>query len=75
MPLNLPLRDVDKILKCKAAITLNTGEKIVGYGDSMIYLPLNDDTEEEDEFLLFIGDDGIGRYLLDSDIKEYNILS
>jgi len=75
MSLNLPMRNVDKILKCRAAITLTSGETIIGYGDCMIYLPLNDNTEEEDEFLLFVDDDGNGRYLLDADIKEYDILS
>lgn len=81
MPLILPMRKIDEILRNKAKITLNNGETYIGYGDCMIYLPLNDDTEEEDEFLRFVvsGDRRLKKYedlyLLDEDIQDFEILS
>lgn len=67
-------RKIDTLLKEKAEITLKSGEKVVGYGDCQLYLPINDDSEEEDEFLCFITNDNEKLFLLDEDIQNYQIM-
>lgn len=74
MPLILPMRNIDYILKNKAIVTLKNNQKLVGKGDCLLYLPINDDTEEEDEFLRFILDNGETEYLSESDILSYELI-
>lgn len=73
MPFNLKMRMVDEIVKNKAVIVLKNGKKYTGIGDCLVSLPLNDDTEDETEFLRFIVEGEDDLYLTDSDISEYSI--
>lgn len=80
MPLILPLRKIDKLLKNNAIVTLKNNEKYIGYGDCLVYLPIDDDTDEEDEFLRFVTNDkrlknNEDLYLTDDDIKAFKIIS
>jgi hypothetical protein len=75
MPLNLPMRNIDYLTGEKAVLKLRDGRTITGKGTCIVPLPLSDDTEEEEDFLRFCRNDGIEEYLLESDIKEYEILN
>ncbi len=74
MPLNLKMRMIDVIVQKKATVVLKDGSKFTGIGDCLVYLPINDDTDEEEEYLRFVIDDKNDMYLTDSDISEYTII-
>lgn len=74
MPLDLPMRKIDYIEGCRAEIVLTDGSKIVGYGDCVSDGPIDEDSEEFEEFLLFEMDDGDYMFLQDCDIKSYKLL-
>ncbi len=74
MPLSLNWRNIDYILKNKATVTLKDGNTLTGFGDCLIYLPINDAADEDDEFLRFITDEG-EEYLLEKDIVSYEIIN
>jgi len=68
------MRNIDIILNNKARIKTVSGEVITGYGDSLLYLPISDDSDEEDEFLRFDTESGNTTFLRESDILDYKIL-
>ena len=74
MPLNLNMRKIDEIVRNKADVVLKDGSKYTGTGDCLVFLPINDDTDEEKEFLRFIVDGEDDIYITDDDISEYAII-
>lgn len=74
MPLNLPMRKIDLLVRERAKVELADGRIITGKGIFTLYLPINDDSDEDDEFLRFVTDDGAEEYLLEEDIKSYEII-
>ena len=66
---------INALLKQKAEIITADNKQLIGYGDCYVWLPINDDTEEEDEYLRFIlnGEETI--YLSESDISEFKLIS
>lgn len=58
----------------KAEVKTADGKVLKGYGDCYVWLPINDDTDEEDEYLRFILEIGKTEYLSESDIDEYKII-
>lgn len=74
MPFNIKMRMIDEIVQNKATVVLKDGSKYTGIGDCLVYLPVNDDSEEEDEYLRFVVDGEDDMYLTDSDISEYSII-
>ena len=73
MSLEIKWRNIDYLLKNKASVKLVDGNKFTGFGNCLITLPINDNTDEEAEFLRFITDDGT-EYLLEEDIESYEII-
>lgn len=65
---------INTLLKEKAEVKTADGKSLKGYGDCYVWLPKNDDTDEEDEFLRFILENGETEYLSEADIIEYIIL-
>lgn len=49
-------------------------KELKGYGDCYVWLPINDDTDEEEEYLRFILENGETEYLSEADIIEYKII-
>lgn len=74
MALNLPMRMIDYIEGCRAEIVLNDGSVIIGCGDCVSDCPIDENSQEFDEFLLFEMDNGDYMYLQDYDIKSYKLL-
>lgn len=74
MPLNLPMRKIDYLVGERAKIKLSDKRIITGKGIFTLYLPIKDDSDEEDEFLRFITDNGTEEYLLEEDIESYEII-
>lgn len=73
MSLETNWRNIDCLLKNKAIVKLVDGNEFKGFGDCLISLPINDDTDEEAEFLRFITDNST-EYLLEEDIESYEII-
>lgn len=57
----------------KAEVKTTDGKVLKGYGDFYVWLPINDDTDEEEEYLRFILESGETEYLSEADIVEYKI--
>ena len=57
----------------KAEVKTTDGKVLKGYGDCYVWLPINDDTDEEEEYLRFILESGETEYLSETDIVEYKI--
>lgn len=74
MPLNLPMRKIDYLVGERAMVKLSDKRIIIGKGIFTLYLPINDDSDEDDEFLRFITDNGTEKYLLEEDIESYEII-
>lgn len=74
MPLNLPMRKIDYLVGKRAKVKLSDKRIITGKGIFTLYLPIKDDSDEEDEFLRFITDNGTEEYLLEEDIESYEII-
>lgn len=74
MPLNLPMRKIDYLVGERAKVKLSDKRIITGKGIFTLYLPIKDDSDEEDEFLRFITDNGTEEYLLEEDIESYEII-
>lgn len=65
---NLPIRKIDILVGKKATLRLNDSRVLFGYCDCIAQLPINDESDEEDDFLRFISDDGTTLYISDSEI-------
>lgn len=63
---------IDKLVGENAEIKTADGKFLRGFGDCYVWLPINDDTDEEDEYLRFILENGETEYLSETDIIEYN---
>ncbi len=74
MAINLKMRAIDYIVQQKATIKLNDGSEFTGIGDCLIFLPIDDNSDEEKEYLRFIVDGKEDMYLTDSDISDYSII-
>lgn len=74
MPLNLPMRKIDYLVGERAKVKLSDKRIITGKGIFTLYLPVKDDSDEDDEFLRFITDNGTEEYLLEEDIESYEII-
>lgn len=72
--ISLPMRKIDLLVKKRAKVKLYDGRIITGKGIFTLYLPINDDSDEDDEFLRFITDDGTEEYFLEEDIESYAII-
>lgn len=73
MPLNLPLTAVDYIFGHRAEVKLKTGEILVGVGEYIGEVIINDDGDEDYGVTMFL-DDGTVYPLTDDEIESYKIL-
>lgn len=74
MPLFLPKRIIDKLFRVNSEIELKDDKSYIGRGDCYVYLPISEDSDEEDEYLKYDTIDGKTLFLLDDNIKRYKIL-
>lgn len=68
------MRMIDEIVRNKATVVLKDGNSYTGIGDCLIFLPINDETDDEAEYLRFIIDGSDNMYITDDDISEYKII-
>ena len=68
------MRKIDYLVGERAKVKLSDKRIITGKGIFTLYLPVKDDSDEDDEFLRFITDNGTEEYLLEEDIESYEII-
>lgn len=74
MKINIPMTSLIYILGHRAEITLTNGSVIVGVGKYLGESPISDDSDQDDESLCFIYDNGDGVIIFNDDIKSYKLL-
>lgn len=68
--MKIELRNIDLTIHTRCIVYLRGGEVLKGYGDNICWLPIDDDSDIDEEYVCFMCDSGDARFFTNEDIDR-----